>query len=248
MKEIFLFLLLRLRWERGIIERYITFDQSMEGADRKASLLPHEFTQMVQGIKQVHMAMGSTNPRIITQAELINRNNLSKSIAAKGNLKKGTIINREHLTFRSPGTGLPTKKLEEFLGTCLHREVADGELFLYSDLNDKLNLPLEISLPYKFGIPVRYHDFEGLSKLSNFNFFEFHLTYKDLDLNIKDFIKDNKTKYISVHAPELFEGDHLLNLASLDNNYLIKSVDFFKRTVEALIKIKDVFAIKNRVP
>ena len=42
-----------------IIERHITFDKNMEGADHKASLLPGEFKRMIEGIEQINEALGS---------------------------------------------------------------------------------------------------------------------------------------------------------------------------------------------
>ena len=67
----------------SIIERHITLDQCQEGADHKASLLPSEFQSLVIGVTEVWEALGHEGPRKITQAEMLNRHNLGKSIVAR---------------------------------------------------------------------------------------------------------------------------------------------------------------------
>lgn len=47
-----------------IIEKHITLSRDMGGPDHHASLEPHEFKQMVQGIREVDMAMGEWEKKI----------------------------------------------------------------------------------------------------------------------------------------------------------------------------------------
>ena len=74
----------------------------MEGADHKASLLPSEFKRMVEGIKQINEAIGSQDPRNISQAEMINQVCLSKSLAVNCSLKQGQTLRRNQIVLRSP--------------------------------------------------------------------------------------------------------------------------------------------------
>src|SRR5690606_7733492 len=50
-----------------VIEKHITLDRNMEGNDHKVSLLPDEFASMVEGIRQVEAALGTSSPRQISQ-------------------------------------------------------------------------------------------------------------------------------------------------------------------------------------
>lgn len=54
-----------------VIEKHFTLDKSMEGNDHKVSLLPEEFTAMVQGIRQVEQALGTASERRLSQGELM---------------------------------------------------------------------------------------------------------------------------------------------------------------------------------
>ena len=90
-----------------------------------------------------------------------------------------------------------------------------------------------------FGVPVRYGDYLKMKSISNINFVEFHLSYKDLDL--KNPIDGYNDFGYSVHAPELFEDDHLLDLASLDDDYRKKSISNLQRTIETARDLKKYF-------
>ena len=70
-----------------IIEKHFTFDKSLEGNDHKVSLLPSEFKEMCAAIGNVSLAIGSSGPRAMTQGEMINRENLSKSLVFSKNMK-----------------------------------------------------------------------------------------------------------------------------------------------------------------
>ena len=81
-----------------LIERHLTTDRSLEGPDHAASLTPDEFSQMVDGIREIEKSMGD-GVRKISQGEMINRENLGKSLVSSKNLKKGTIININNSIF-----------------------------------------------------------------------------------------------------------------------------------------------------
>ena len=51
-----------------IVERHITLDRSMWGADQSASLEPHDLVQLVKDIRAIEQAMGS-NYKVVTEHE-----------------------------------------------------------------------------------------------------------------------------------------------------------------------------------
>ena len=82
------------------------------------------------------------------------------------------------------------------------------------------------------GIPVRYHDLLGLKDRSNFDFLEFHLSYKDLEEDESKYFEEALDMDLIVHSPELFENDHLLDLSSPDDDYRQTSIEHLARVVE----------------
>ena len=231
-----------------IIERHITFDKNMEGADHKASLLPDEFKRMIEGIEQINESLGSQNPRYMTQAEMINRHNLSKSLTTNREIKSGDRLQREYVTLRSPGTGIRPTELDNYVGRIVTSDLTKGTMLLPKHFTQPQREKLKFATENRLGIPVRYHDCISLANLASFNFVEFHLTYKDLLIDPNDYLEGMTLDYFTVHAPELFANDHLLNLASGDKIYRQTSIDNFNRTLDAVLKLKDIFNFRGRVP
>ena len=95
-------------------------------------------------------------------------------------------------------------------------------------------------------MPVRYHDYKKLAQNSNFDFVEFHLSYQDLSLDLSDFFSDQQAIDFAVHCPELFEGDHILNLASEDKAYRDRSVMELNRVCKITNELKKYFPSTGR--
>ena len=222
-----------------VIEKHFTFDKDQEGNDHKVSLLPEEFKAMVQGIKEVSKSLGTSIERTLTQGELINRENLAKSIIAKREIKVGEIFSEEMFVFRSPGQGLQPNRLFELLGNRSKRLIEEGDFLFQSDIDEKESGFNHFSFERPFGVPVRYGDYQKMKSLSNIDFVEFHLSYQDLEIH--EPIKETNNFGYSVHAPELFSDDHLLDLASLDESYRKLSIINLNKTIECARKLRKYF-------
>ena len=95
-----------------VIEKHFTLDRTMEGNDHRVSLLPAEFKEMEQGIREVEQALGSNAQRRVTQGEMMNREILAKSLIIDCDLAKGEIIREDMIKVKSPGKGLQPYKLK----------------------------------------------------------------------------------------------------------------------------------------
>ena len=69
----------------------------MEGPDHAASLEFKEFKSLITGVREIEKALGSGNERKLSQGEMINRENLGKSLVSATSLKKGTILKPQHI-------------------------------------------------------------------------------------------------------------------------------------------------------
>ncbi len=105
-----------------------------------------------------------------------------------------------------------------------------------SDLDGSAGVLVEGKRSYRFrrpwGLPVRHHDYAKLLELCTPDFLEFHLSYRDLELIDDDYFKNRCELNLVVHAPELFAGDHVLDLCSLDDSYRRHSVQQMQRVIE----------------
>lgn len=230
-----------------VIEKHFTLDKTMEGNDHKVSLLPEEFKAMVEGIRQVEQALGVAGERRPSQGELMNRENLAKSLVINCDLMVGQEITSEMIEVKSPGRGLQPNRKSELIGKKAKRNFHTGDFFFISDLEDEEIKPR----PYKFsrpwGVPVRYHDFQSILAKSNPDFLEFHLSYKDLEENIEKYFDKSYDLDIVVHSPELFAGDHILDLCAEDDNYREQSIREFQRVVNLTKELSKYFT-KATIP
>ncbi|RYZ89368.1 MAG: acetylneuraminic acid synthetase, partial [Proteobacteria bacterium] len=224
-----------------VIEKHFTNDRTLEGNDHKVSLLPAEFEAMVRNIRDLEEALGLKTPRKITQGERMNRETLAKSVVASKDIAAGMLITAEMLDVKSPGKGLQPNQRDKLIGTKAQRPLKKGDFFFPSDLRTEVTK----GRPYKFtrpwGVPVRFHDFRNLCDQSNPDFAEFHLSFKDMDLDFRNYIPEKMNCGFTVHSPDLFSGDHLLNLAEANGPRLQRSIDELQRVVDLTRELHPYF-------
>ncbi len=225
-----------------IVERHITLDRSLEGPDHLASLEPTEFKQLVDGIRAVEQALHWDGPtRHVSQGELLNRENLAKSVIATRSIVPGEVFNEDCFRVASPGQGLAPYRLPELIGKISKRQLAQGDFLFESDISGLYSGKRQYSFPVKWGIPVRYHDFADFSRRITPDLFEFHLSYRDLGVDPRPFLHTVDCTRLVVHAPELFENSELLDLASDDIAYRQRSIQNLQRVVDATLQLAPFF-------
>ena len=224
-----------------IIERHFTLDREMEGPDHAASLLKDEFRDLVIGIREIEESLGTGQERSLSQGEMINRENLSKSLVSSTDLKSGTILKKEHIKVCSPGQGLSPQYFNDLVGSKLKRDMKSEDFFFLSDIKGSYIKPSKYSFYLDWGIPIRYHDYNEYAKKINPSIFEFHLSYSDMDLNPDDYIEGISDSGFVVHAPELFSNSRLMDLATPDDNYRNDSIKETQRVVDITRSLKKFF-------
>jgi N-acetylneuraminate synthase len=224
-----------------VVERHFTADRNMEGPDHAASLEFDQFKQLVDGIRQLEQSLGSGDKREISQGEMINRENLAKSLVASKDLPKGHIITEDDVSIKSPGQGLSPLKFEELIGKELMRDLDKEEFFFQSDIDGDVQEKKSYDFNRPWGIPVRYHDYDFFTSRVNADLYEFHLSYSDMDLNIDDYFPTTQECGFVMHAPELFQGSHLMDLASPDEEYRKQSIIETQRTIDITRALKKHF-------
>ena len=229
-----------------IVEKHITMDRSMEGSDHKASLLPHEFRQMVEGIRQVEESMGNSHPRALSQGEQMNRANLAKSLIAACDVEEGQIITETMIKVRSPGRGLQPNRKHELLGRRIGRKMVAGDFFFPSDVDAPLAKARNYSFIRPWGLTVRWHDCQDLASLSNPDFLEFHLSFKDMEEDFRAYIPEPLDLDLKVHSPDTFNGDHLLDLSNPNPAHRERSIRELQRVIDLTRELKPHFLRAER--
>ena len=229
-----------------IIERHFTLDRNMEGPDHAASLEFEQFKSLVSGIREIDEAMGSSKERIVSQGEMINRENLGKSLVADGNLKKGSTLRSENIKVRSPGQGLSPQYYEKLIGMSLKRDMQDEDYFFESDICETSIEPREYNFNRPWGVPVRYHDFKEYKSKIKPDFFEFHLSYSDMEIEPKTYLEQSLNLDFVVHAPELFSNSHLMDLATDDKSYREESIKQTQKVIDITRNLNKYFPSTNK--
>jgi len=98
-----------------VIEKHFTLDKNMQGPDHKASLEPAEMKAMIEGIRATEKSMGNPIKRVLPN-ELEIKAVARKSIVAKIDIPKGTILKEEMLTVKRPGKGISPKFWDLVIG------------------------------------------------------------------------------------------------------------------------------------
>lgn len=221
-----------------IVERHITVDRFLEGPDHKASLLPHEFTQMVTGIREVEQAVGEPVKRL-SRGEIMNREILAKSIVAARFIADGQTITRDMLTTRSPAKGLSPQRMDEIVGVIVQRDIPAGEPLTDDDLTaDRILETFNGStIPWAWGPVVRWNDFKQYLRY-NPALFEFHLSDKDLDEPVP---QGTFTQQVVVHAPEYMKRQYL-NPAAENADERAVAITTLQRSLDIARRLGESFS------
>jgi N-acetylneuraminate synthase len=226
-----------------VIERHFTLDRKMEGPDHAASLEFDEFKSLISGCREIEMALGNSEilSRKFSQGEMINRENLGKSLVAARPMKKGTILKEDDIKVLSPGQGLSPQYYEKLLGLELNRDIELEDYFFKSDLTKTKEIAKEYNFKHPWGVPVRYHDFNKYLEIIKPDMFEFHLSYSDMELDIDKYLTGVYDCGFVVHAPELFKDSHLMDLATPNEQYRKVSLVETQKVIDITRKLKKYF-------
>jgi N,N'-diacetyllegionaminate synthase len=120
-----------------VLEVHVTLSRQMFGPDVGASLTPEELRTLVAGIRFIESMAAHPVDKDMVSTELGTvRRLFTKSVVAVQDLPAGTVLRREHLAVKKPGTGLPVDRLPTLVGARLRRAVRADERILQADLEE----------------------------------------------------------------------------------------------------------------
>lgn len=97
-----------------VVEKHFTLDRTMRGSDHAASLELSGFRDLVMGRRKIELALGGYE-KCIQPGEAPMKAKLAKSAVSAVPIKKGTVVTREMITFKSPGDAIQPHKIEKVL-------------------------------------------------------------------------------------------------------------------------------------
>lgn len=98
-----------------VIEKHLTLDKTLQGPDHQASLNPLEFKNMVNGIRNIELALGDGVKRP-SKSESKNIAIARKSLVAKESIREGELFSEDNMNVKRPGNGISPMRWNEIIG------------------------------------------------------------------------------------------------------------------------------------
>lgn len=118
-----------------VLEVHVTFSREVFGPDVPASVTTTELRHLVEGIRFIEKMKAHPVDKDALAAQMAPLRNLfTKSVVARAALPAGTVLRKEHLTVKKPGTGIPASRLPELVDRTLRCAVEADQLLQESDL------------------------------------------------------------------------------------------------------------------
>jgi len=119
----------------NMIEVHVTLSRALFGPDVPASLTPAELAQLVEGVRFIEAALAApVNKDLAAEQRAELRQLFFHSVVANQDLPAGTVLQREHLATKKPGSGMPAERLPELVGRKLARHLKRDQLLVEEDL------------------------------------------------------------------------------------------------------------------
>lgn len=116
-----------------VLEKHFTLDKEMFGWDHKVSSTPEEIRAICTARDRIHAALGSPR-RKVGERERSRRDEYRRSIVTARPLTAGSVLRKEDVDFRRPGTGLAPPFLQHIVGMRLRRDLEEDTLLTLDDL------------------------------------------------------------------------------------------------------------------
>ena len=118
-----------------MLEVHVTLTREMFGTSVDASLTTAELHELVKGVRFIEaMQSNPVDKDAIAASKAKLRPVFFRSVVAKQDLKKGTLLEKAHLTTKKPGTGIPAERLNDLVGRTLAKDVKVNQLLAEGDL------------------------------------------------------------------------------------------------------------------
>lgn len=110
-----------------IIEKHFTFDSKRPGYDHQISADFQMLKRIVSQVRRVEKALGEEYKRPI-ESEAKARIQARRSIVAIRGILEGTVISKEMLVMKRPGTGIEPKFIDSIVGKKSTRDIKEDEV------------------------------------------------------------------------------------------------------------------------
>jgi sialic acid synthase SpsE len=119
----------------ALLEKHLTLDRTAKGPDHAASLEPAQMAEYC-ALARIGYAMRGPFAKSPQDVESHVRNQTRQSVVSREALLSSTVLKREMLCVKRPGTGIPAADLDRVIGRTLARDVAENSVLTWEDVAD----------------------------------------------------------------------------------------------------------------
>ena len=116
-----------------ILEKHYTLDKTLQGNDHYHGMDPEDIRKFNENIKLIKTINGQYD-KVPLPCESESRKQARRSVIAKEEIKEGTVISEDMLTYKRPGTGISPSELDKIIGKKAKMDIAEDELIKYEYL------------------------------------------------------------------------------------------------------------------
>lgn len=117
----------------SILEKHFTLNPSLPGPDHRMSLDPMQLASLVSEVRMIEASLGD-GIKAPTSSEREIASVARRSLVAARDLAAGSVLTGDMVDVRRPGNGVPPKDKPRVLGRTLIRDIEEGELIHFEDL------------------------------------------------------------------------------------------------------------------
>lgn len=116
-----------------VIEKHYTWDKSLSGNDHYHSMDYPQLKRIIEKMKFIKKIIGKID-KYYLQSEETPRKYARRSLVAKRYIPKGKVIEKDDITWKRPGTGIPPYMIDDVIGGIALEEIKEDEVLEFKKL------------------------------------------------------------------------------------------------------------------
>jgi len=116
-----------------VIEKHFTLNKADKGPDHPHSMIPAEFKLMVDYVREVERAMGSTRKEVVEEegeTVIVQR----RCLYAKRDISSGKVFEADDIDVLRPALGIPPKYKKEIIGRTAKTDIPKGSPIYWENI------------------------------------------------------------------------------------------------------------------
>jgi N,N'-diacetyllegionaminate synthase len=116
-----------------VIEKHFTFSKLMYGSDAKHSMEPKEFAILSAALQDIWKMLKNPVDKQDASPYAEMKQIFEKSVVTALSLKAGTVLQKAHLAYKKPGTGIKAYEYKSVVGRKLSKDLPENHLLKEED-------------------------------------------------------------------------------------------------------------------